>query len=121
MTSNDFEMTTGIDSRRSALASTALGAVALSAVGLVTTSIGVLMNAHGFQSRSDVQTPLSDTVFLLFVLGAVVAGVAGVACFIRSRGEQDRRAEARAAVVAAAYLVLAVVTVVVVSLVNPNG
>lgn len=122
MTSSDFEMTTDTrGSGRSPLAATALAAVAISAAGLIATSIGVLMNAHGFQSNSDVQTPLSDALFLTFVVGAVVAAIAGVTCYVRARGRSERRTDQRAAVTAAAYIVLAILTVVVVNVVNPNS
>ncbi|MCU1602320.1 MAG: hypothetical protein JWO22_3029 [Frankiales bacterium] len=120
MTSTDFEMGPTSTSR-SAVATTALAAVALSAIGLVSTSIGVLMNAHGFQSKSDVQTPLSDTLFLMFVLGGLLAAIAGAAAFLRGRRQPQSAGDRHAAVVVAGYLVLAVLSVLLINLVNPNA
>jgi uncharacterized membrane protein YidH (DUF202 family) len=121
MTSTDFEMGPTTTTSRSAVATTALAAVGLSAIGLVSTSIGVLTNAHGFQSKSDVQTPLSDTLFLMFVLGGLLAAIAGAATFVRARRRPHLTGDRRAAVVVAGYLVLAVLSVILVNLVNPNA
>jgi ABC-type Fe3+ transport system permease subunit len=121
MSSADFEMTTQHSGGRSAWGTASVVAVVLSAIGLVITNVAVLMNAHGFQSKSNVQTPLSNTVFFTFVLGAVAAVITGVIAYVRSRSSAQQSGDRRAALTVAAYIVVAVVSIFVVNIVNPNN
>jgi hypothetical protein len=97
----------------SGLALAARVAVAVSAVGLLTTTIGVLSDAKGFRSNSSTTTTLSQVCFMAFVLGAVAAVVAVVTALVRRRGQARPLL-----VLVGSYLAVAVTVIALTSLAN---
>lgn len=120
MTSAHDRATTTTDQRSpvsghgaSRLPVAARAAVAVSAAGLLATTIGVLTDAKGFRSNSSTTTTLSQICFVAFVLGAVAALAVCGAAVARRRGPVKP-----ILVVVGGYLVVAAVVVALSSLAN---
>lgn len=97
---------------RSRLDITARLATAVSAAGLLGSIIGRLLGARGFSSSDSDTSALSNILFLVFVLGLLVAVVTGGAAWWS--GRRDGRASGTTTGrVVLAYLVLAIVVAAV--------
>lgn len=97
----------------SGLVLTARVAVAVSAVGLLATTVGVLSDMKGFRSNSNTTTTLSQVCFVAFVLGAFAAVISVVVALVRRRGHAKPLL-----MFVGGYLVMAVAVIALTSLAN---
>lgn len=102
---------------RSIVGTTALVAAAVSAIALLVLFIAITSDAKGFQSDSDVTTPLSYVVFLTWLVALVVSLITGAIAWFTGR-RSARPGDVRAGKTAAGYLVVTIVVIVISSFVN---